>query len=104
MTELKVKYAVWTIELTGTSSGHLAVALPVSGGQLTISDPAGNFYTNNWFDGITSGDIHTSIDEWFQHWRSQIQNGKITLIISDAEYQAFSNTDEFINWVSNRFT
>jgi hypothetical protein len=98
------KYAVWTIELTGTSSSHLAVALPVLGGQLTILDPAGKFYTRNWFGGITSKDVRNAVNEWIQYWSSQIGNPKVNLIFSDAEYKSFSSTDEFINWVLNRFT
>jgi|GEM_PF-2537345 len=96
------KYDVWVIRWTSRSSTHLAVAVPVEGGELAILDPAGHFYTND--RGIfTHKDAGLAVEEWINHWRIQQTNINTLLIdlaFSDTDYQKFSSTNEFVEWVS----
>jgi hypothetical protein len=93
-------FSVWAIGLSVGASGHIAVAFPVVGGGLTILDPAGRFHTQNWEGNLGSKDVHSAVTEWIQYWSSMGgQQASVVEIFSETEYRAFSNTDDFVNWV-----
>lgn len=92
------KYAVWVIEWAGASSAHLAVAVPVLGGDLAILDPAGRFYTKDQYGRLTHKYSGSAVKEWVDYWSTQQKNIQITLALSDTEHQTFSSTNEFIEW------
>jgi len=48
-------------------SGHLAVMLPVEGGQLCIIDPAGKYLTSKW-GRITSKEALSELQSYSDHW------------------------------------
>ncbi|MCJ7786082.1 MAG: hypothetical protein MUP41_19290, partial [Desulfobacterales bacterium] len=82
--------------------GHMAVAFPVTGGELTIMDPAGHYFTKNSYGNLDSKEIHTTVSEWLAYWSKNYPGLFVNQIFSDAEYQQFSNTAEFENWAKNR--
>jgi len=95
------EYTRWCIEIRNEDTGHLAVAIPVLGDKLTILDPAGNYYTNQW-GFLSSSDVRTAINDWLNHWKQKIPGAKVTGVFSDEFYREFSNTEEFIQWVIDR--
>ncbi|MBO3797334.1 MAG: transglutaminase-like domain-containing protein [Thermoproteota archaeon] len=94
------KYAVWVIEWVGASSAHLAVAVPVLGGDLAILDPTGRFYTKDQYGRLAHKYSGLAVKEWIDYWSTQQKNIQITLALSDTEHQTFSSTNEFIEWAS----
>jgi len=57
-------------------SGHIAVFMPVSGGKLTILDPAGNYLTST-YSNIASKAAASELETYNSRWAS---NGSITKI------------------------
>jgi hypothetical protein len=95
------KYAVWVICLTNGSLGHLAVALPVAEGNMTILDPAGHFYTKNKYGVFGYKDASLAVKEWVDYWNFQMRGSvRVEMIFSDVDYKTFGSTDEFIVWSS----
>lgn len=95
---LEGRYPAWCITWTSADSGHAAVAFPVAGGQLTILDPAGNYYTNIW-GTLTSKATSTAVNEWLAHW-SQENPEYVNSAFSHDFYQSFTSTQEFLDWCS----
>lgn len=50
-----------------TGPGHIAVFIPVQGGQLCILDTAGHYRTNRWGE-TTSKDALTELNNYNTHW------------------------------------
>ncbi|MHA2429260.1 MAG: hypothetical protein ACXADB_14655 [Candidatus Hermodarchaeia archaeon] len=87
----EVDYQLWIAWVELGEATHLAMALPVQGGKLTILDPAGHYYT-----GMTGSlTANTPLDElttYSQHWNHlggiiritlyDIQNGIGTIVTS----------------------
>ena len=95
------KYSMWCIEIANEDTAHVAVAFPVVGDQLTILDPAGHYYTNQW--GIlSSSDVRNSVNDWLSHWRIKMPGAKVVTVFSNNIFKEFSSTDEFIQWVLDR--
>ena len=92
------RYAVWVVGWTGGSSSHLAVALPVRGGDIAILDPAGHFYTKDQYGRLTHKYSSSAIGEWINYWSSEQKDIRINFAFSDAEHQTFSGTNEFVEW------
>jgi len=66
------EYALYIASITFNSgSAHLAVFLPVQGGQLCIVDPAGNYLTSTWWGSITSNPALSELQSYSNHWSSQ---------------------------------
>jgi hypothetical protein len=80
-------------------AAHMAVAIPVKGNELTILDPAGNFYTEVLFGWLCSKPAHTAIAEWLAYWSSKIPNAQVVRVFSDKEEHIFDSTDEFLKWL-----
>jgi len=65
-----VDYKLWAMVLTfGEDAAHLAVALPVGNGELTIIDPAGQYYTG-WPGGLSSNDPYEELENYSESWSS----------------------------------
>jgi hypothetical protein len=58
-------------------SGHVAVFMPFSGGQVTILDPAGNYLTKTGITIDSKGAV-AELETYNSHWLSQ--NDEITNI------------------------
>lgn len=97
------KYRVWAIGWTSSISGHVAVAIPVKGGKLTILDPAGKFYTKDESGDLSSKDVRTAIYEWLQYWENEGgEDLYVRYIFSRKIYETFSSTEEAIDWIIGR--
>lgn len=97
------EYTVWVIRFDSDTSAHLAVALPVEGGKLSILDTTGGFYTRSWDGRLTSEKIYNAVDEWIRYWRDQgDRNVRITQVHSEDVYEEFNTTEEFIAWAYNQ--
>jgi hypothetical protein len=98
------QYAVWVIEIRPpTGSGHVAVALPVTGDELTILDPAGMYFTGYSTGYLSSDDIATAIHDWLAHWAIDMPGAEVTAVYSSDFYQEFTGADDFIDWAINRY-
>jgi len=100
------RYYVWVLYVEfvkgNETVGHLAVALPVIGGKITILDPAGKYYTSTFLGSITAKDVATELQNYFSYWAlSGYRNGKVYAIYSYNMYKIFNNNDEFIQYVKS---
>jgi hypothetical protein len=89
-------YRCWVICWTN-ASGHAATAMPVQGGEFTLLDPAGNFYTNKALGYLSSKNNSDAIDEWFEHWK-KYPDIYVNLVFSDKIYETFTSTEDFMDW------
>jgi len=95
------KYDVWILKIlpsTPDAPGHAAVAFPVAGGNLTILDPAGNYYTGYPYGTLRSESTSVAVNQWLSHWRNDMPGAEIVAMFSETDYQEFSGTAEFIAW------
>jgi len=97
------KYFVECIWITA----HLAVYIPVSGGNICILDPAGQYYTNSGPSSysITQKDISTEVNAWLDYWDSMYPEHSphvVYLVFSAYLYEYFGDTAAFINWLYDR--
>ncbi len=90
------KYPHWVIGWTSENSGHMAVAFPVTGGNLAILDPAGKYYTGKPYS-LTQKDISTAVNDWLAQWPEE-SGIHVSCVFSDSFYKAFSTTSEFVQW------
>ncbi|MGQ9478653.1 MAG: transglutaminase-like domain-containing protein [Thermoproteota archaeon] len=98
------KYKVWCVEIDLEKDrglyGHVAVALPVEGGRLTIMDPSGNYYTKGVGMVLGSKEASVTLQDWFSHWQAQgYRNIRVINVFSDKVYREFSSNQEFIEYV-----
>ena len=73
-------YAVWLLEIRTSipeEKGHLAVAFPVAGGNLTILDPAGNYYTGYEHGSLRSESASVAVSKWLSHWAREMPGVEI---------------------------
>jgi len=97
------EYDVEVICIKGTMAGHAAVQIPVSGNLLTILDPAGRYYTHDFFGSIDQKDISTEINNWLNYWKPQLgSNVYVRRVFSDYMNKTFESTDEYIVWMYER--
>lgn len=97
------EYWVECIWITGSLGAHAAVQLPVDGNQLTILDPAGNYYTEGLYGNLDSEEISTEINYWLNYWRPSLGNDvRAYRVFSSYVDESFSSTSEYITWMINR--
>jgi hypothetical protein len=97
------EYWVECIEIESSSSGHLAVQLPVEGDKITILDPAGNYYTSDYFGNIDNIDISTEIYDWLDYWKPTMGNDvHVERVFSNNLDKSFSSTNAYTTWMYNR--
>jgi len=101
------KYPAWSIvvkfEKDGETKTHVAVAIPVEGGNLTILDPAGIYYTRYERGKLASKGAREALQDWFSHWEdNEYGNPRVTCIFSDNVYKEFSSNEEFIEYVKSQ--
>lgn len=98
-------FAVWAVGIQTSVpeyKGHLAVAFPVEGNQLTILDPAGSYYTGDYSGGLRAYDVAVAVNKWLSHQAKDMPGAQIFMAFSDEFYREFSSTEEFIRWVKER--
>jgi len=96
--------SVWILGVQtfdSTPKGHVAVALPIENQQLTIFDLSARYYTPfTDLGGIGTQEVSLAIDAWLTHLKEEMHDAQIYIVFSEDFYQEFSNTQEFIDWMS----
>jgi hypothetical protein len=95
---------IWIESLT---TGHVAVQIPVSGYKLVIVDPAGDYYSHDFWGFWAFNNITQEINNWLDYWKPSTGNDVyVHRVFSDfgSGYidRTFASTDEYINWMYNR--
>jgi len=99
------KHPVWVLEIRSTPpehTAHLAAVFPVQGGNLTILDPAGNFYTGYRNGSLGSESNVVAVNRWISYWAREIPSPFIAAVFSEDFYEEFSSTEEFLEWLNDR--
>ena len=98
-----MKYWVECIIIESSTSGHVAVQVPVSGYKLVILDPAGKYYSHDFWGNIAFNDITTEINNWLNYWKPQMGSDVYAArVFSDYIDKKFASTNEYIAWMYSR--
>jgi hypothetical protein len=96
---------VWIISST---SAHLGVQMPVTGNQVTILDPAGGFYTHDFWGSMNSQNVTTEINSWLDFAAKSLfglgmgSDVHVYRIFSDYIDRTFSSTNDYLTWMYTR--
>lgn len=97
------QYWVECIVIESSTVGHIAVQIPVSEGELTILDPAGEYFTHDFWGNLVSKDIAAEINNWLNYWKSEMGSDvHVTRVFSDYIDKTFDSTDDYVAWMYNR--
>jgi hypothetical protein len=88
----------YCIGITNGQTGHMAVALPVTGDRLVIFDPAGQYYSSYWNGDVAFWDVATSLQDWLDWWAPQIPGAYVDMFFDDEDYYEFDSNADFLNW------
>jgi|GEM_PF-776981 peptidoglycan hydrolase CwlO-like protein len=98
-----MKYRVECIAIESSTSGHVAVQMPVAGYELIILDPAGKYYSHDIWGNIASNDINVEINSWLNYWKPQMGGDvHVTRVFSDYIDKTFTSTSEYLAWMYSR--
>jgi len=98
-----MQYFAECIWITSSTSGHVAVQIPVSGYKLVIFDPAGNYYSHDFWGNIVFNDITTEINNWLDYWKPSMgYDVYVYRIFSDYIDETFTSTSDYITWMYSR--
>ncbi|MEM2522791.1 MAG: AN1-type zinc finger domain-containing protein [Candidatus Bathyarchaeia archaeon] len=95
----------WTecVWITSSSSAHVGVQIPVSGGKIVILDPAGKYYTKDIWGNLVSKDISTEVNNWLNYWMRDMGNDvRVYRVFANYIDKTFSSTSEYISWMYSR--
>jgi len=99
-----VDYELWAMVVTfGEDTAHLTVALPMGNGELTIIDPAGQYYTG-WPGGLGSNNPYQELEKYSEIWSSYGGIEYITLYEIEngvAHEVASGNIQEVASFIQN---
>lgn len=91
------------IVIIGSMGGHMAVQIPVDDDKLVIFDPAGGYYSSDWFGNIVFNDISTEINNWLDHWKPEMgYDVHVYFVFSDYVHEIFTSTDDYLTWMYSR--
>lgn len=93
------QYWVECVWITGSNISHVGVQMPVTGNQLTILDPAGQYYSHDFWGTINSGNIMTEINSWLNYWGNNVSVYKV---FSDYINKTFASTNDYLTWMYSR--
>jgi prefoldin subunit 5 len=97
------QYKVECVWIDGSTMGHMGVQFPVTGNELTILDPAGNYYTKDSYGDLTSKDISIEIDNWLNYWKTEMGSDvHVYRVFSSYIDKSFSSTSEYTTWMYSR--
>jgi len=97
-----MEYETECIGITSSTIGHLAVQCPLDD-KLVIFDPAGQYYSSDFWGDIVFNEISTEIDNWLDYWKPEMGNDVyVDLVFSDYFYKTFISTGEYLDWMYNR--
>jgi len=82
-------------------SGMTASALVAR--ALVILDPAGNYYSHDFWGDIAFRDVTTEINNWLDYWKPEMGTDVyVDEVFSDYISRTFASTDEYITWMLSR--
>jgi hypothetical protein len=79
------EYALYIAEIVFGNVSHLAVFLPVRGGELTIVDPAGSYLTVDSWGRICSRPASIELQRYREWWSAKHQIRRIELYSVDVK-------------------
>jgi hypothetical protein len=88
----------YCVGISNGESGHMAVFLPVTGGNLVIFDPTGYYFTNMWGEVNTSVPIEQEINNWLNWWSVDMPGAEIDMLFDDENFWTFDGNDDFLDW------
>ena len=98
-----MQYWVECIWISSSTSAHLAVQCPVAGDKLVIFDPAGNYYSHDFWGNIVFNDITTEISNWLDYWKPSMGNDVyVYRVFSHYIDETFTSTIEYKTWMYSR--
>jgi len=96
-------YPTECILIRSSSSGHAAVQILVKGGKLVIFDPAGDYYSQDYWGDIVFNEITVEIDNWLDYWKPDMGSDVyVDRVFSDAVDETFGSTGGYIDWMYTR--
>jgi len=96
------EYYAEAIMIVGEESAHVAVQIPVSENEIVILDPAGHYYTKDFFGNLVPKDIVDEIYNWLDYWREWMRDVYVYRVFSDYVDIKFNSTSEYISWMYER--
>jgi len=97
------QYNVEVIIIESGKAGHAAVQIPVSGDKLVILDPAGKYYSHDFWGNIAPNNITVEINNWLNYWKPRMGNDvHVSRVFSDYVDKSFASTNEYIKWMYSR--
>ena len=94
---------VEVILIQGENGVHVAVQIPVTGNEIVILDPAGQYYTSDSLNHLTSKSIDEEIENWLNYWKPSLGDDVyVYRVFSDYIDQSFNSTEEYLDWMKNR--
>jgi hypothetical protein len=93
------RYGTECVWITGSSSAHVGVQIPVSGGKLVILDPEASATWGN----TVSKDISTEINDWLNYWKPALGSDvRVYRVFANYIDKTFSSTSEYTSWMYSR--
>lgn len=92
--------AKWCISLKWEGGGHVGVAIPATGGEIAILDPAGGYFSGTGLD-FSSQPIEEAIEEWID--RLDSHDVQVNSVFNDKLFIEFTSTREFLDWFSSNY-
>jgi hypothetical protein len=97
-----MKYKTECIGITSSTIGHLAVQCPLDE-KLVIFDPAGQYYSSNFWGDIVFNEVSTEINNWLDYWKPEMgKDVYVDSVFSDYINRTFTSTSEYLDWMYNR--
>ena len=98
-----MRYYTEVILILSSISGHAAVQIPVEGYKLVILDPAGRYYSHDFWGNVAFNDITTEINNWLNYWKPEMGSDVyVDRVFSDYIDKTFTSTSEYISWMYSR--
>jgi hypothetical protein len=103
----QMRYWAECIWIESSTSGHVAVQIPITEHRLVIADPAGDYYSHDFWGFWAFNNITQEINNWLNYWKAGMGNDvHVYRVFSDFGLgyidRTFASTDEYINWMYNR--
>ena len=81
----------------------MGVQIPFGDDTLVIFDPAGGYYSSDWFGNIVFNNITTEINGWWDYWKAEMGDDVyVDSLFSDYIHETFTSTDDYITWMYSR--
>jgi hypothetical protein len=99
------QYWIECVWINSQSGSHVGVQIPVSGNQLTILDPAGNYYTSDFWGNIINVNVTKAINDWLSYTQSNVGMSSdvyVYRVFSDYVDKMFASTNDYLAWMYSR--